>query len=493
MEILDVEQNNSVQSKMTNTAETPIHNDLERIFNKQVKAFASNPYPSWDTRVDRLDRVMSMLITHEKAITEAVIADYGRRPYQLTRFQEVASPIANFKHAKKHLKDWMKIEKRKSSFPYNLLGGKSYVRYAPLGVVANISPWNFPFTLSLAPLAGIIAAGNNCILKPSEFTPNASAVMADIVAEAFDESELAVIEGDGELSSAICKMPFDHIMFTGSTPIGSKVLEAAAGNLTSTTLELGGKSPVIISDSANIKKLADKLVAAKLVNGGQICMAPDFLLVPENKYDELVAALKKSTLALYPDQHDSGDFTNIVSKRHCDRLKALVEQAESAGNTVIPLFTAPNANTDDRYMQPSLIEITNPQCNIMREEIFGPILPIIKVRDFNHAVETLRDYRNPLIAYCFTNDTTEREIMVDKVASGSLVFNEFYLNYIQQDLPFGGVGHSGMGCYNAFDGFKNFSNAKAVFDSPSIDIGKVLRPPFTKTLEKMINSELKIK
>lgn len=479
------------------TAQETSMEEMQAKFDAQRAAFLKNPFLSLETRLDRIDRVMNMLVNNEKAITEAVIADYGRRAYELTRFQEVVSPLLNFKYVRKNLPKWMKAEKRKSSFPYNLIGGKSSVQHVPLGVVGNMSPWNFPFTLTMSPLAGIIAAGNNCMMKPSEYTPHASQLMADLVAKSFNPEELTVVQGGGAVAAEFSKLPFNHMMFTGSTGIAAKILEAAAPNLVPATLELGGKCPVVITDDVNIDQIATKLTAGKLVNAGQICMAPDYVLVPEKHYDALIAGLRRETNAMYPNGHTNPDFAHVISPRHCQRLKDLVENAVAAGNNAIPLFgemtDAERNNADPRYMQPFVLEMTNLDCDIMQEEIFGPVLPIVKVKSMDEALARISERENPLVAYCFTNDKDDMQRISQGVPCGGVVFNEFYLHYIQQELPFGGVGNSGMGYYNGHEGFKNFSHAKAVFKSPKMDSGKILRPPFDDgKLKSTIDKEMKV-
>lgn len=469
----------------------PIKSDLQNAFETQKKAFAANPFPELEVRLDRIDRIIDLLVSNEAKISEAVVADYGRRSYQLTRFQEVVSPLLNFKYVRKNLPKWIKAEKRKSSFPYNILGGKSYVQYVPLGVVGNVSPWNFPFTLTMAPLAGIIAAGNNCMLKPSEYTPNASQLMQDLIAKAFGPEELTVVQGDGAVAAEFCSLPFDHLMFTGSTSIASKILQATAPNLVPATLELGGKCPVIITDDVDIKAIGKRLTSAKLVNAGQICMAPDYALVPAKHYDQLISELKSNAASMFPQKHDCQDYAHIITERHCQRLKDLVSEAEQLGNKVTQLFGDVPANTDPRYMPPVLVEISNPDCQLMKEEIFGPVLPIIKINNMADAVGEIRQRQNPLVTYCFTNSKEDKNTVAQQIPCGNIVFNEFFLNYVQQDLPFGGVGESGMGSYNGKEGFVNFSHSKAVFTSPKMDVGKILRPPYGKLLKNTIDKEMK--
>lgn len=475
----------------SNVQKIPVKSMLQSKFDRQKKAFEENTFPDLNVRLDRIDRMIDLLISNEKSISESVVADYGRRSYQITRFQEVVSPLLNFKYARKQLPQWIKAEKRKSSFPYNLIGGKSYVQYVPLGVVGNISPWNFPFTLTMAPLAGIMAAGNNCMLKPSEYTPNASQLMQELIEGAFNPEELTVIQGEGNVAAEFCALPFDHLMFTGSTAIASKILQAAAPNLVPTTLELGGKCPVIITDDVDIKAVAKKLTSAKLANAGQICMAPDYALVPEKHYQPLIDEIKACAIKMYPKKHDCQDYSHIITERHCQRLKALLDDAQEAGNAVTSLFGEAPAQSDPRYMSPALIEMQNSDCQLMKEEIFGPILPIVKIKSMDDAFAYIRQRENPLVTYCFTNSKTDRETITQKIPCGGIVFNEFFLHYVQQNLPFGGVGQSGMGYYNGKEGFANFSHAKSIFVSPKLDVGKLLRPPYGKILQSSIENELK--
>lgn len=475
------------ESQATMTAD-----DLQAAFDLQKKAFLKDPYPSLKTRLDRMDRVIDMLVRNEQKIAEAVVSDFGRRPFELTRIHEVVSPLTNFKYARKNLPRWMKQEKRKSAFPYNIVGGKSRVQHVPLGVVGNISPWNFPFTLAFNPLAGILSAGNTCMLKPSELTPNSSQLMQELIEKNFAPEELMVAQGGVEVAQPFSQLPFDHLIFTGSTGVGAKVLASSAQKLVPTTLELGGKSPVIISDDADVDDVAKKLLAAKLMNAGQVCMCPDYVLVPENKFAGLVAGMQAAALECYPDQHESKDYTNIVSERHRKRLQSILDESVEKGNKAIPLFTKDVTIDDPRFLAPYLVEVNNRDCELMREELFGPLLPIIKVKDDAHAFEIIRENPTPLVVYAFTRSKSKIEKISTEVACGGMVFNEFYLHYVQPDLPFGGVGSSGMGSYNGIEGFKNFSHAKAVYKSSKVDVGKVLRPPFKPDFKKIVDKEIKV-
>ncbi|MEM8594172.1 MAG: aldehyde dehydrogenase family protein [Pseudomonadota bacterium] len=465
--------------------------NLQALFDAQQAAYLNDPFPSAKVRIDRIDRLIDLLVTNEKALANATVEDFGQRSVDVSRLQEILPSITALKYAKKHVKKWMRQEARKSDFPFNLVMGKSSIQHIPLGVIGNVSPWNYPVFLSMGPMSGIFAAGNRAMIKPSELTPHASELMQSLVTKQFDPTEFTIVTGGVEVASEFCGLPFDHLLFTGSTSVGSIVMQNAAKNLTPMTLELGGKSPVIVADDANIKDLAVKLAFAKTMNFGQVCLSPDYVLVSEHLKQPLIDEIKKAILQLFPEQHNSPDITYMIAERHCTRLKNMVKEAEANGNNIIRLFDKPYTIKDPRYMEPTIIEVTGDPGSVMDEEIFGPLLPIISIEGLQKKLAFVASKNKPLTIYYFGKDKGDMLQVSQQVAAGNMVINDFYLNLAQQDLPFGGVGKSGMGQYQGHHGFKNFSHAKAIFKASKIDMTKMVRPPYDEKFEKIVSMQIK--
>jgi coniferyl-aldehyde dehydrogenase len=465
--------------------------NLERVFALQHAASRREPYPSFAQRRDRLSRLIDLLCTHQDALCAAVAADFGRRSALNTRLFDILPPLNALKYARSQLAAWMRPTRRRSSFPYNWIGAKSAVRHVPLGVVGNMSPWNFPVTLALSPLGGMLAAGNRVMLKPSELTPHTSEVLRDLIGRAFAEDEIHVATGGVDVAARFAALPFDHLLFTGSTEIGRRVAEAAAVNLVPVTLELGGKSPVLVSETADVAGVAAKVAFAKITNAGQICLAPDYLMIHRSRRDELVAHLRRAAQAMYPEGTASADYVNIISDRHARRLRAHLADAAARGNAVIPLFDDP-ISADPRCLAPHLVLIEKDGGTLMDEEIFGPILPILAVDGLEQALARIGAAPRPLALYYFGSDTAQIRRVAQEVACGGLVINDLMMHFLQDDLPFGGIGDSGMGGYHGPEGFQRFSHAKSIFEQSSmIDLGPLLRPPFGKWIRRVLNMQIK--
>ena len=363
-----------------------------------------------------------------------------------------------------------------------LLGGRARLEYQPLGVVGCISPWNFPVQLTFAPLGGVLAAGNRTMIKPSEFTPATSELMAEAFASRFDESEIALVLGGAEKGEAFSRLPFDHLLFTGATSIAKHVMRAAADNLVPVTLELGGKSPVIIGRSADLSLTARNVMFGKTINAGQICLAPDYVMLPTEDRDQFVSELTAAVSDLYPSIKDNEDYTSIVNKRHYDRLNGYIEDAETKGATVVPINPADEDFTQQEHhkIPPTLILDPTDDMAVMQDEIFGPLLP---VKTYDHVGETIdyvNDHDRPLGLYYFGADGSEKEQVLSHTTSGGVTVNDVIMHIAHEDLPFGGVGPSGMGAYHGFDGFKTFSHAKAVYEQSSLvsRLAKTMQPPY---------------
>jgi len=446
------------------------------------------------TRIDRLDRAISVLVDHQQRLVDAMSADFGHRSRQQSLFTDIAASIGPLKNARKHLARWMKPEKRKVDFPLNLLGAKARVEYQPLGVVGVISPWNFPVNLTFTPLAGVLAAGNRCMIKPSEYTPATSQVMAEIIASVFDELEIAVIVGGPQTGADFAGLPFDHLLFTGATSVARHVMRAAAENLVPVTLELGGKSPVIVGRSANIEKTTDAIMAGKMMNAGQICLAPDYVFVPKENIGEFVEATQRSVKKMFASLIDNDDYTSIVNQRHYDRLNDYVEDAKQKGAEVIEINPA---NEDFRQqphhkIPPTLILGADDSMKVMQDEIFGPLMPVRGYDDVSEAVDYVNEHARPLGLYYFGTDAREQQRVLSHTTSGGVTVNDVIMHVAQEDLPFGGVGPSGMGAYHGYDGFRTFSHAKSIFTQSKIDVASLagLRPPYGEKIEKLLKTQI---
>jgi len=459
---------------------------LNRLLRKQQQAFRADMNPSHEVRLDRLARLERLLDADaEREFAEAISQDFGNRSRVETVLAETIFTRTAIKQARKHLKSWMKPRRMPTAMTY--LPGRSRLLRQPLGVVGIISPWNYPLQLALAPLVGALAAGNRAMLKPSEFTPRLSDVLRRRIAEVFAEDEVAVVVGDADVGKAFSALPFDHLVFTGSTPVGRIVAQAAAKNLTPVTLELGGKSPAIIDASADLSRIVERIVFGKLLNAGQTCIAPDYLLVPRAQRDELVAALRAVVARMYPTIQDNPDYTSIVSDRHYRRLRELVDDARARGAQVVEL--APAGESDDparRKLAPALLLDVNGDMRVMQEEIFGPLLPIVAVENAQAAIDYVNAHDRPLALYWFGEDRAARERVLANTISGGVTINDTLLHIAQEALPFGGVGPSGQGHYHGEFGFRQFSKEKPVFIQSRLSGVKLLYPPYGAVTEKML-------
>ena len=467
--------------------------NMHRVLKLQKKLNIKEGAPDIKLRTDRLDRIILMVTKNEKAIISALQEDFGNRDPVMTAVTEVASVVGPMEHAKKNLKKWMKTEKRKAAIAplgsaLSLLGAKAEIRYQPKGVVGAISPWNFPLNLALAPLSGILAAGNRVMLKPSELTPASSEITKSMIQEYFDESEIAVFTGDPEVGAAFSGLAFDHLIFTGGTAIAKHVMKAASENLVPLTLELGGKSPVIVGKSSKIQETAQRVMQGKTMNAGQICLAPDYALVPEESVDEFVKATVDVTSQMYPAMKDNEDFTSIINQKHYDRIQGYLADAKEKGAEVIEI----NPSNEDFTQQPhhkippTLVLNPTDDMKIMQEEIFGPVLPIKTYNDVSETVDYINSKDRPLGLYYFGEDSKEKDYVLNNTTSGGVTVNDVISHIQMEDLPFGGVGPSGMGSYHGHDGFKEFSHAKAVYKQTRINLMKFagLVPPYKKKEDK---------
>lgn len=463
--------------------------DLTRLFDLQKRAYRAAPFPSYDERAANLDRLIRLTEANEDKFIEAISADFGNRARHETVIAEVIVTVSGAKLAKKQLKKWMRP--RGVATPLHMLPAKSRLEPQPLGVVGIISPWNYPVQLALAPAVAALAAGNRVLIKPSELTPRTSEVLKEAIASEFDEETCAVVTGGVEVGQAFTETPFDHLLFTGSTQVGIRVAQAAAKNLTPVTLELGGKSPAIIDDSADVAKATHSIAQGKLLNAGQTCVAPDYVLAPEEKLKSAVDNIVDAARKLYPEIDTTADYTSIVSDRHFERLKDLVEEARNAGAEIVEVGSA-NALHPQRKLPFTLVVNPPKDTGVMREEIFGPILPVLSVSSQEDAVSHINDGDRPLALYWYGEDAQARDRVLLETVSGGVTVNDALWHVAQEHLPFGGVGKSGVGAYHGETGFETFSHMKPVFYQSRFANAALLHPPYTEKTDKIISMVRKI-
>jgi coniferyl-aldehyde dehydrogenase len=474
---------------------TTLHTqNLEALVELQRSKFRAEGEVTYATRIDRLKRLKALIVENKIEFAKTTKREFGgARSYEFSLFSEFAGKVEGIDYSMKHLKEWMKPEKRKTNKPMNFLGGKSEVRHFPKGVVGIISPWNLPFGLTVAPLTSALAAGNRALLKPSEFVPETAALFADVVPKYFSEDEVAVVTGGAEISQRFAELPFDHLLFTGSTNIGSKVMQSASKNLVPVTLELGGKSPVIIGRSAKLDLAGTRLTFGKLLNGGQLCLSPDYVVVPNELEEQLIARVVQEAQSMYPNITENEDYAGVINERHFARLQNYIDDAVAKGaKLTIVGADKTRASEDNRRMPLHILQNVNEDMLVMHEEIFGPILPVMTYSDVAEVPDMIEPRRNPLAMYYFGKDKSEQEYLLSNVQSGGVCINDITLHYVQEDLPFGGVGASGMGAYHGPEGFRTLSHARAIYSQTMIDVLPIIgaRPPFGNKFRKNITKIL---
>ena len=451
---------------------------------EQRQAFQAAPYPDAAARRDALNRLRRALLRQRRALAEAVSRDFGGRSVDETLTVDIMPTLVGVRHARRHLKGWMRSRRR---WPHPLMQpAGARVVYQPLGVVGIIAPWNYPVFLSLGPLVGALAAGNRAMIKLSEYTPETNGVLERIVGEAFRPEEVAVFGGGVEAGAAFSRLPFDHLLFTGSTGVGRKVMAAAAEYLVPVTLELGGKSPAIVDTDAPLERTVERLLFGKLVNSGQTCIAPDYLLCTPARRDELVAALQETLPRLYPSLRDNPDYASIINDAQYGRLQALLTDARERGAQVIPLDPRDESLEGTRKLAPHLVLDVPPDARVLQEELFGPILPVVTVPDLDAALAYVRARPRPLALYYFGEGRAARQRVLEESHAGGVCLNDTLMHVAQDELPFGGVGESGMGQYHGHAGFLTFSHEKAVFSRGRINPSKLLYPPYGGLMQKLV-------
>jgi coniferyl-aldehyde dehydrogenase len=443
---------------------------LSQCLRRQRAAFEREPYPSLKVRLDRLDRIGRLAKDHAQEWAAAISRDFGNRSPHETAMLEVAPLMSALRHTRRHLRRWMRPERRGSSLEFLTMANR--VEYQPLGVVGIMVPWNYPLLLALGPMVDVLAAGNRAMIKPSELLPETSALLKRLVSAYFAPDEVAVVEGDADVAAEFSSLTFDHLLFTGSTSVGRKVMEAAARNLTPVTLELGGKSPAIIGPDYPVESAARDIAFGKLMNSGQTCIAPDYVLVPRSKRDALSRALLATFNEFYP--RDAGDYATLVGTRARQRLHRGLEECRARGVTVL----SSELDVADGAMSPVLVLDPPGDCMLMEEEIFGPVLPLVSYDSLEDALALIRSRPRPLALYLFTHDKRVERKVLDATLSGNVTINATMLHIAQNDLPFGGVGHSGIGAYHGFDGFRRFSHARGISKARLLNPARLTMPPY---------------
>ncbi|NWA01145.1 coniferyl aldehyde dehydrogenase [Pseudomonas gingeri] len=454
--------------------------ELQRLFQAQRHAYAAHPMPRVEQRRQWLDSLRQLLSDERQALVEAISQDFGNRSADETLLAELMPSLHGIHYARKHLKGWMQPARRKVGLAFQPASAK--VVYQPLGVVGVIVPWNYPLFLAIGPLVGALSAGNRVMLKLSESTPATGLLLKELLGRVFPQDLVCVVLGEAEVGMAFSRLPFDHLLFTGATSIGRHVMRAAAENLTPVTLELGGKSPAIVSSDVPLKDAAERIAFGKTLNAGQTCVAPDYVLVPEERVGSFVEAYRQAVRSFYPSLADNPDYTSIINERQLARLNGYLSDATSKGALLISMFE----QGQQRRMGHSLLLNVSDDMTLMQDEIFGPLLPIVPYKGLDEAFAYINRRPRPLALYYFGYNKAEQERVLQETHSGGVCLNDTLLHVPQEDLPFGGIGPSGMGHYHGHDGFLTFSKAKGVLTKQRFNAARLIYPPYGKSIQKLI-------
>ncbi|GIU05472.1 MULTISPECIES: coniferyl aldehyde dehydrogenase [unclassified Shewanella] len=457
---------------------------LSQMLIKQRTSYLNEPAPNYYARIEHLKSLKAAIITYQEQLVSALNRDYGNRSVDDSMISDIMPCINNINYSLKHLKKWMKPSSR---HPGLLLApAKIKVHYQPLGVVGIIVPWNFPIMLSVGPLITALAAGNRAMIKLSEFTPETNQVLKEMLSSIFDESHVVCIEGEADIAAEFSSLPFDHLLFTGSTTVGRHVMRAAADNLTPVTLELGGKSPVIIADDIDMDIAVERMIYGKCLNAGQICVAPDYVLVPRAKLDSFIQAYKKKFISMYGKVSDNKDYGSVINQRQFDRIMQVLDDAIDKGANIISANDEA-INTDKRKMPTQLISGASDEMLVLQEEIFGPLLPIIPYNSLDEAISYVNQRPRPLALYLMSFDKNTQQHVLKHTHSGGVCINEAVFHVAADDAPFGGIGPSGMGHYHGKEGFLTFSHAKTVLSRGKyLNTGKLVHPPYGGFIQRLL-------
>ncbi|MCS6095506.1 coniferyl aldehyde dehydrogenase [Shewanella baltica] len=456
---------------------------LTQLLQRQRSSYLAAPNPNYAMRVEQLTRLKAAILQFKTPLVEALSQDYGHRSIDDSLISDIMPVINNINYSLKNLKKWLKPSARHAGLL--LAPAKVTVHYQPLGVIGIIVPWNFPVMLSIGPLVTAIAAGNHAMLKLSEFTPATNQVIKQLLAQVFDESHVAVVEGEADVAAAFSALPFDHLLFTGSTTVGRHVMRAAANNLTPVTLELGGKSPVIIAPDMPLEIAVERMIYGKCLNAGQICVAPDYVLCPKAQVDEFIATYRTKFNAMYGAINHNKDYGSIINTRQFDRLMTVLEDAKAKGAQVISA-TDEAIDSQHRKLATQLITNTSEDMLLMQEEIFGPLLPIIGYDSLDEAIQYINQRARPLALYVMSFDEKSQQKILQQTHSGGVCINETVFHVAADDAPFGGIGPSGMGHYHGKEGFLTFSHAKTVLSRGRFNTGKFVHPPYGTVIQRIL-------
>ncbi|WP_245588263.1 coniferyl aldehyde dehydrogenase [Brackiella oedipodis] len=460
--------------------------DLSASFDRLYRLSRLHTEVDWVTRRKRLHKLEQLVYEQQNEIADALIQDFGHRSRDETLLMEIFPSLVAIRHALKHGKKWMRARRVPTAWWF--LPAKNRILPQPLGVVGIIVPWNYPLILAITPLVAAFCAGNLAMLKPSEFTPAFSAWLKEAVAQYFTEDELVIIEGEAETAKAFTQLPFDHLLFTGSTAVGKMVMQAAAQHLTPVTLELGGKSPTVILEEVDLDRAVARIMTGKLVNAGQTCIAPDYVLLPERLQSQFIQKAKQWVNQHYPNLPDNPDYTRIINSKQYQRLQHYLEALDP--NHIHPLSDAPN-DPQKRFMVPTIVTPSDMQQAIMQEEIFGPLLPLVTYDRIEHALELIKQRPRPLALYVFGTQAKHIDHVLQNTVAGGVSVNDTIFHVAQEDLPFGGVGYSGIGAYHGQFGFDRLSHLKPVFYQPKLNGLSLLAPPYGKRFRTMIKTLMK--
>jgi aldehyde dehydrogenase (NAD+) len=462
-----------------------IETDIDALFQSQKKNLLNLAATTAKERIAKIKKVMNWVLDNQERMAEALSADYQKSLFEV-KVSEVMPVVSEAKYIIKHLDRWMKPEIVDT--PLKMLGTTSKIIHEPKGNCLIMSPWNYPFNLTLKPLLQAISAGNAVIIKPSEIVANASKLLTEMILELFPANEVAVVEGDAKVATLLLNLPFNHIFFTGSPAIGKVVMQAAAKHLASVTLELGGKSPTIVDETADIKFAAQTIAAEKFLNNGQTCIAPDYIFIHHSKTNQFVEEMSKYIEKMYgSDVSKSPDYCRVVNSKHFDRVKGLIDDAVEKGAKVA---IGGNTNSAENFIEPTVVSHVNAEMRIMQEEIFGPALPILEFRNLEEVYTYINQGEKPLALYIFSKKRSNIDSVVQNTSSGAVVINETTIHYLQNNLPFGGVNNSGIGKSFGKYGFEEFSNKKAVVEN-KFSTFSLFHPPATNRVMKMLDMVIK--
>ena len=469
-------------------AVTEVPHEVQEVFERQRSSFRQCAPLGLSKRLEALDVLLQSVFNHEDAILKAEAADFGQRSASEIRLLEMFPLVDEIRYVKRNLRRWMQPKGAMANWQF--LPSRTQIIYQPLGVVGIIGAWNYPVLLTLSPLVDAIAAGNHVMVKPSELAPATAEILRRMISEAFPEEYVSVVTGGPDVASSFSMLPFDHILFTGSERVGKLVMKAAAENLTPVTLELGGKSPALVHESYSMATAADRVCSAKFWNAGQTCIAPDYVLVPSNKADEFVSKCETVLSKRYPKAASNADYTHLISHSAWERMRDLVDDARSKGARVLQGDSSHgDVAAGSRFFPPTLILAANNTMRVMQAEIFGPILPVVTYSSLEDALNFINDRPRPLAVYYFDRSKSRIKKVLEQTVSGGVAINDCIFHFAQHQLPFGGVGPSGMGAYHGFDGFCAFSKKKGVLLQNSVVgsfLDRALKPPYTSWSNRTI-------